>query len=261
MATDATGTPTSLGIPKFNVNADAPSGLGGNAQMDSIDALIKNLGISGLVANDVPVYDTVTGKFIKATGTPSSTTYLRGDGSWATVSAGALVIIDDYTVTGSVLASYDTNTRLGGNIPQTYKDLLLVVRGKSDQGSGPQNLLGRINNVNTTNYYWQDSYASSTAVTSVDAVSQQEIRLGYMPRSSVFGVAHAEIYIPNYTQTPDSVIVDSDYFYINDNSSGALRRGHAGGLYAASVAVTRFSLLLSTGNFAIGTRFTLYGRG
>ena len=74
MATDATGSPTSkFSIPKFNVNTDAPSGLGGNAQMDSIDALIASLGIAGLVANDVPVYDSVAGKFKKATGkTPSS---------------------------------------------------------------------------------------------------------------------------------------------------------------------------------------------
>lgn len=41
MATDATGTPTALGIPKFNTSVDAPSGLGSNAQMDSIDALIQ----------------------------------------------------------------------------------------------------------------------------------------------------------------------------------------------------------------------------
>ena len=40
MATDATGAPTPLGIPKFNTSADAPSGLGSNAQMDSIDALL-----------------------------------------------------------------------------------------------------------------------------------------------------------------------------------------------------------------------------
>ena len=40
MATDATGTPTSLGIPKFNTSVDAPSGLGANAMMDEIDALI-----------------------------------------------------------------------------------------------------------------------------------------------------------------------------------------------------------------------------
>jgi hypothetical protein len=41
LATDATGSPTPLGIPKFNTSADAPSGLGFNAAMDSIDALVS----------------------------------------------------------------------------------------------------------------------------------------------------------------------------------------------------------------------------
>lgn len=41
MATDATGTPTSLGIPTFNINVDAPSGNGSNAQMNVIDTLLQ----------------------------------------------------------------------------------------------------------------------------------------------------------------------------------------------------------------------------
>lgn len=41
MAQDATGAPTTQGIPKFNTAVDAPSGKGGNAQMDAIDTLIK----------------------------------------------------------------------------------------------------------------------------------------------------------------------------------------------------------------------------
>lgn len=40
MATDATGTPTSLGIPKYNTAVDAPTGRGFNAAMDVIDGLI-----------------------------------------------------------------------------------------------------------------------------------------------------------------------------------------------------------------------------
>lgn len=40
MATDATGTPTSLGIPKYNTSTDAPSGKGFNAAMDALDTLI-----------------------------------------------------------------------------------------------------------------------------------------------------------------------------------------------------------------------------
>lgn len=41
MAQDATGTPTALGIPKYNTAADSPSGKGFNAAMDAIDAIIQ----------------------------------------------------------------------------------------------------------------------------------------------------------------------------------------------------------------------------
>ena len=40
MAIDATGTPTALGIPKYNTATDPPSGKGFNAAMDALDALI-----------------------------------------------------------------------------------------------------------------------------------------------------------------------------------------------------------------------------
>lgn len=40
MATDATGTPTSLGIPTYNTAVDAPSGNGFNAAMGVIDSLL-----------------------------------------------------------------------------------------------------------------------------------------------------------------------------------------------------------------------------
>src|SRR4051812_42339453 len=59
MATDATGAPTSLGIPKFNTAVDAPSGLGGNAQMDAIDAQIaaRVTKPAGIVSGEVPVWN------------------------------------------------------------------------------------------------------------------------------------------------------------------------------------------------------------
>lgn len=40
MAVDATGTPTTLGIPRYDVTNDAPSGLGFNAAMQEIDDLL-----------------------------------------------------------------------------------------------------------------------------------------------------------------------------------------------------------------------------
>lgn len=60
MATDATGTPTSLGIRKYNTSADAPSGLGFNGAMDDIDAL--------LIARIPKTLVTTTGDIIYASG-------------------------------------------------------------------------------------------------------------------------------------------------------------------------------------------------
>lgn len=93
MATDATGTPTPLGIPKYNPNVDAPSGLGFNAAMDAIDSLIAGrVGTpAGIAAGEVPVWDgsawvrssaTRIGASSLGSGTPNGSTLLRGDSSW-----------------------------------------------------------------------------------------------------------------------------------------------------------------------------------
>lgn len=93
MATDATGTPTSLGIPKYNTAVDAPSGKGLNAIVDAIDALEASRVTkpSGIVSGEVPVWNgtswvrsttTNIGPTSLGSGTPDNTKFLRGDGSW-----------------------------------------------------------------------------------------------------------------------------------------------------------------------------------
>lgn len=94
MAIDATGPPTALGIPKYNPNVDAPSGLGFNAAMDSIDALIaaRVPSPTGVASGEVPVWNgtawvrssvTRIGPSSLGSGAPDAATFLRGDGAWA----------------------------------------------------------------------------------------------------------------------------------------------------------------------------------
>lgn len=99
MATDATGTPTTvLGLPKLNVSVDPPSGKGINAMMDDIDTKVVGKP-SGIASGEVPVWDgsawvrssvTRVGVTSLGSGSPSGSNFLRGDGTWA--SAGVSVV-------------------------------------------------------------------------------------------------------------------------------------------------------------------------
>lgn len=108
MPTDLTGTPTSLGIGTYNVDADAPSGLGFNAAMGEIDALIaaRVATPAGVRVGDVPVWNGTT--WGKPGGTPSSTVYLRGDGSWVANEIGYDQITANVGVTSTTSATPTT---------------------------------------------------------------------------------------------------------------------------------------------------------
>jgi microcystin-dependent protein len=85
LATDATGTPTTLGIPRYDVANDAASGLGFNAAMEEIDNLLQTVplsgSISGIAVGSVPVWN--GSAWVKPSGTPDGTKFLRDDGTWA----------------------------------------------------------------------------------------------------------------------------------------------------------------------------------
>lgn len=102
MPTDLTGTPTSLGIGTYNVDVDAPSGLGFNAAMAQIDALIAERPATpaGIAAGEAMVWNgtafvrssqaglvtglagaTAAARFVggTASGAPTTGTFSTGD--------------------------------------------------------------------------------------------------------------------------------------------------------------------------------------
>lgn len=133
MATDATGTPTSLGIPKFNTSVDNPSGLGTNAMMDAINDLLVSAPLSGEIAGiavgSVPVWD--GSAWVKPTGTPDGSKFLRDDGAWAAAGgstptgvvlpyAGATAPDSTWLICDGAAVSRSTYSTLFGLISETF---------------------------------------------------------------------------------------------------------------------------------------------
>lgn len=140
MATDATGTPTSLGIPTLNVGVDAPTGNGENAMMAAIDAL--------LVARTASL--TSTGDILYASGantparlaigsTGNVLTVSGGLPSWVAITTAAYT---DYTPTwtSSGVAPAIGNAVVTARYAQTGKMIhcygLIVFGSSSTFGSG-----------------------------------------------------------------------------------------------------------------------------
>lgn len=96
MPTDLTGTPTSLGIGTYNVDADAPSGLGFNAAMGQIDALIA--------ARATVASPTFTGTPAAPTPTPGDVSTKIATTSFVSTAISGLAPLASPTFTGTPVA-------------------------------------------------------------------------------------------------------------------------------------------------------------
>lgn len=176
---------------------------------------------------------------------------------WA-AAGGAMTLIDDLVVTGSVLASYDTNTRLGGSIPGTYKHLKLVGQMRGDS-TGAQCTM-KVNNDGTSGNYSSavrifssgsgvtgDSLAGSAA----GGVIVGDVTLG---ADTAGRTTSFELLIPDYASTTFHKTWQGQHF-----NGAAGRLLSIGGEWLSASAITRLALALNAGNFAIGSRFSLYG--
>lgn len=185
--------------------------------------------------------------------------FVSGGGATVSWGSGGISVIDDYTVSGSVLAAYDTQTRLGGNLPTSYKDVILEVMGKAD---APADLLVQFNGDSSGNYYWQDMEGHATTVAPTEGIAATSGKVGTSFGGSPGLGNIAELRIPSYnTPAVGKIQYRSDYGFATNNSTGTIKVGQATGFLNSASAVTRIHLFLNGANFAVGTRFVLYGRG
>lgn len=217
MPTDATGTPTPLGIPKYNPNVDAPSGLGFNAAMDAIDTLIaarateadltaleaevagKMTAPSAPAAGDVPVWDGTA--WVKSSATQMALAGLAdgsaGDilamvaGAWAG-SKGLRRIFEEIPSANAVTQSIS-------GIDQNYRHLLVMGSLNTNNAGSSQNISLRLNGGSTADYYLQRLTANGTSVAASESIGATSfLQAGYVDPGYQHGVPFVW-FIPNYT--------------------------------------------------------------
>lgn len=102
MAQDATGAPTSLGIPTIDPDVDAPSGLGTNAGFEEVDTLLvaRDATLASHASEISALTPATSGAkvwdgsgWVDPTGTPDGTKFLRDDGTWAAPSSGQNITV------------------------------------------------------------------------------------------------------------------------------------------------------------------------
>lgn len=177
---------------------------------------------------------------------------LRGDGTWGP--AGTL-ICDQGPVAAQ--ASFDTNVILGGNIPNTYKHLLLKIVSRTDSTSGTAKL--QINGDVGVNYRATSDHTGGVAIPAAVAQFDPGVVTGnpWCHSGSPGDVAStADIMIFDYAQSTYKKrlqAVVTQYY-----AAGNVAVGVVGGSWNSAAAIVRLVFSLSAGNLT-EARFSLYG--
>jgi hypothetical protein len=154
------------------------------------------------------------------------------------------------TVSGTSTASVTFSS-----IPNTYKDLVLVqyLPGDPTATYGYSNL--RFNSDTASNYSssYQYYYNASTPGRQANVTSILHGTSSYMGNSNI--ITH----IQNYSNTTNNKTSISRV-NLSANANGTVQEIFEGtGLYRSTSAITSVTAFISSGNYASGSMFTLYG--
>lgn len=155
-------------------------------------------------------------------------------------------------------ASLDTP----GTIPQGFTHLELVLYARGDAAAVNTDVRLKINgDVTSGNYLWQYILGAATGVTAAEVVSAGTYaRVAEMPANTAaanrFGTAR--ILIPCYGEAKRKSY-EADSVSPDAGTTGTIRTFKHSGVWEGTAAITALSLIPGAGNFAPGTRVSLYG--
>lgn len=165
--------------------------------------------------------------------------------------------IYDSTLSGAA-SSFDIPGIVGG-----YAHLLIEVNGRGDTAASTINCNVRLNNDTAGNYYYQRLRGNGATASAAEGLAQTAYLAGFLPAASApAGIGGSvRMRIPSYSSSALTKGLESASSTAVALSTGNLFVDQIMGVWNNAAAVTRVTVLASVGNFAIGTRLTVYAMG
>jgi hypothetical protein len=155
-----------------------------------------------------------------------------------------------YTPLANVTLGSAASSVTFGSIPATYRDLIIVVLA-----AGSTTLQGRIrlNSDTGSNYSYQRMSGDGSSFTATEQSSQASGFVSAIAQATATGSLQMNINIMDYSATDKHTTIISRADQAANGTEAFANR------WANTAAVTSVQILTSTGNWAAGSTFALYG--
>jgi hypothetical protein len=177
-------------------------------------------------------------------------TYLQGNAD-----SGFMRMLADTTL-GGAAAQIDF-----ASIPATFAHLMLILYPRGDAAAVSTGLIARFNGDAGANYDWQLMQGQAAVASAAEGIAATGIFSTAVPAASAVGNAFGiyEMLIPHYTNTASFKGFTGRASSKTTNASGGITVQGWSGFWRNVAALNRITLSLASGNFAAGSRATLYG--
>lgn len=160
------------------------------------------------------------------------------------------------TLLNTVTLSAETFQFEWTNIPQTGKDLLVVVSARLNT-TGPTEAEIKLNGVQS-NLSWRGLRGTGTVVgsstnTNYSNMSYVAVIPGTGATTNTF--SNFQVYVPNYTS---STVKTSSFEGVAENNASASQLGIAAWNWNDTSAITSLAIVCSTGNMVVNSTASLY---
>lgn len=165
----------------------------------------------------------------------------------------------DTTVAGSVASSIDTLAVL----PTTYAHMLVIIYGRGDTAATAANVLMRFNNDGAANYQSQTITTTNTTVTAAESLAASSLYVGGMPANTATGnyFSAQRILIPHYANAVNHKAIEVTAGFRTVATTTGGNSAQSVGWWGSTSAINRIQIFPAAGNFAIGTRMSVYVMG